>query len=144
MWSHAPNFPSGAGGLCSTLDDFLAFSRMMLAKGVLGSTRVLSRPSIELMTTNHLTLEQRAISGMVPGQFEAHGFGFGVSVTTQRNEIWDNVGTYGWDGGLGTGWRVDPREEMFTILLTQRSWTSPVPPQLFHDFWTSAYQAIDD
>jgi hypothetical protein len=33
---------------------------------------------------------------------------------------------------------------MCGILLTQRAWTSPVPPTVCTDFWTSAYQAIDD
>jgi CubicO group peptidase (beta-lactamase class C family) len=144
QWSHAPKFPSGAGGLCSTVDDYLAFSRMMLAGGALGKTRIVSRASIELMTSDHLTPEQKAVSGLTPDQFANHGWGFGVGVTTRRTEIYENVGTYGWDGGMGTGWRVDPQEEMFTILLTQRNWTSPTPPPLFRDFWTSAYQAIDD
>ncbi len=53
-------------------------------------------------------------------------------------------GSYGWDGGLGTLWRSDPREDMVTILMTQRAWTSPSPPPVCLDFWTSAYQAIDD
>ena len=50
----------------------------------------------------------------------------------------------GWDGGLGTSWRVDPKEQMCGIVMTQRAWTSPVPPNVCADFWTSAYQAIDD
>jgi CubicO group peptidase (beta-lactamase class C family) len=54
------------------------------------------------------------------------------------------IGTYGWDGGLGTSWRVDPREEMVTILMTQKAWTAPRPPDVCLDFSTSAYQAIDD
>jgi CubicO group peptidase (beta-lactamase class C family) len=54
------------------------------------------------------------------------------------------IGRFGWDGGLGTSWYSDPREEMVTILLTQRAWTSPNPSNVFRDFWTSAYQAIDD
>jgi hypothetical protein len=45
---------------------------------------------------------------------------------------------------LGTSWRSDPGEDMVTILLTQASWTSPVPPRVSRDFWTAAYQAIDD
>jgi CubicO group peptidase (beta-lactamase class C family) len=53
-------------------------------------------------------------------------------------------GSFGWDGGLGTSWRSDPSEDMVAILLTQASWTSPVPPRVTRDFWTSAYQAIDD
>jgi len=30
------------------------------------------------------------------------------------------------------------------ILMTQRAWESPTPPPVTVDFWTSAYQAIDD
>lgn len=35
-------------------------------------------------------------------------------------------------------------EELVGILMTQRLMDSPVPTLLFRDFWTSAYQAIDD
>jgi hypothetical protein len=45
---------------------------------------------------------------------------------------------------LGTLWNSDPREEMVTILMTQRAWTSPIPPDVCLDFATLAYQAIDD
>ena len=48
------------------------------------------------------------------------------------------------DGGLGTSWRSDPTEDMVGILMTQRAWTSPNPPDVCLDFWTSVYQAIDD
>jgi CubicO group peptidase (beta-lactamase class C family) len=51
-------------------------------------------------------------------------------------------GRYGWDGGLGTSWYSDPREEMVIILMTQCAWASPSPPNVY--FWTLAYQAIDD
>src|SRR6266853_1885597 len=98
-FARPPVFESGAGGLVSTVDDFLAFGRMMLAKGLHGRERILSRPS---------------------------------------------VGTYGWDGGYGTSWYADPREDMTGILMTQRVWDSPVAPAVNRDFWTTAYQAIDD
>ncbi len=65
-------------------------------------------------------------------------------MTTRRHGIADTPGKYGWDGGLGTSWRVDPEEEMITILMTQRAWLSPEPPPILRDFWTLAYQAIDD
>jgi hypothetical protein len=45
---------------------------------------------------------------------------------------------------MGTIWRSDPAEEMVTILMTQAAWTSPRPPSICLDFWTLAYQAIDD
>ena len=144
QWSRPPAFPSAGGGLVSTIDDYLAFGRMMLNKGRHGRERILSRPSVEAMTTDHLTAAQKAASGLVGGYFDGHGWGFGVSVITRRDDVAGSIGTFGWDGGLGTSWRADPREDMVTILMTQRAWTSPSPPDVCRDFWTSAYQAIDD
>ena len=144
QWSHPPAFPSGAGGLVSTIDDYLAFGQMMLSQGKHESSRILSRLSVELMTTDQLTPEQKAGDGLVPGYFDSHGWGFGVSMVTRRDDVAAVPGRYGWDGGLGTSWYSDPREEMVTILMTQRAWTSPSPPDVCLDFWTSAYQAIDD
>jgi CubicO group peptidase (beta-lactamase class C family) len=144
QWSRPPAFPSGAGGLVSTIDDYLAFGQMMLNQGKQGNERLLSRPSVETMTTDQLTPEQKAASGIVPGYFDSHGWGFGVSMVTRRDDVAAVPGRFGWDGGLGTSWYSDPREDLVTILMTQRAWTSPSPPDVCLDFWTSAYQAIDD
>ncbi len=144
QWSRPPAFPSGAGGLVSTIDDYLAFGQMMLNQGKHESSRILSRLSVETMTTDQLTPEQKAVSGLVPGYFDSHGWGFGVSVVTRRDDIAAVPGRFGWDGGLGTSWYSDKREDMVTILMTQRAWTSPSPPDVCLDFWTSAYQTIDD
>jgi|HubBroStandDraft_4_1064222.scaffolds.fasta_scaffold06652_5 CubicO group peptidase (beta-lactamase class C family) len=144
QWSRPPAFPSGAAGLVSTVDDYHAFARMLLNKGEHGSQRILSRPSVETMTTDQLTPQQKAVSGLTPGYFESHGWGFGVSIVTKRLDLAGPIGKFGWDGGLGTSWYSDPQEDMVTILLTQRSWTSPSPPNVCLDFWTLAYQAIDD
>jgi len=144
QWSRPPAFPSGAGGLVSTIDDYLAFGQMMLNMGKHGGERILSRPAVETMTTDHLTAEQKAVSGLVPGYFDSHGWGFGLSVVNKRNSVGEPFGRFGWDGGLGTSWYSDPREDMVTILMTQSAWTSPVPPNVCLDFWTAASQAIDD
>ncbi len=144
QWSRPPAFPSGAGGLVSTIDDYLAFGQMMLNHGKHGSERILSRLSVETMTTDQLTPEQKAVSGLVSGFFDSHGWGFGMSVVTKRDDVASVPGRYGWDGGMGTSWYSDPREEMVTILMTQQSWTSPSPPNVCRDFWTLAYQAVDD
>jgi CubicO group peptidase (beta-lactamase class C family) len=112
-------------------------------KGRHGSERILSRPAVELMTTDQLTAAQKAVSGLVPGFFESHGWGFGVATVSRRDDVAAGPGSYGWDGGLGTSWRSDPGEDMVTILMTQSAWTSPSPPPVCRDFWTSAYQAID-
>ncbi len=143
-WSRPPAFPSGAGGLVSTVDDYIAFGQMLLNKGKHGKVRILSRPSVEAMTTDQLTPAQKAISGLIPGYFDSHGWGLGVSVVTKRENVAGCVGRFGWDGGLGTSWYVDPHEDLVGILMTQRAWTSPVQPLVCQDFWTSIYQAIDD
>ena len=144
QWSRPPAFPAGASGLVSTADDFLAFSQMMLNKGKLGSVRILSRASVELMTTDQLTPEQKATSGLTEVFFESRGWGFGVSIVTRRTELAASIGMYGWDGGLGTSWRADPTENLTGILLTQCMWPSPSGPDVFLDFWAALYQSIDD
>jgi CubicO group peptidase (beta-lactamase class C family) len=144
QWSRPPAFPDGGAGLVSTIDDYLAFGQMMLNQGKYGSERILSRPSVETMTTDQLTPEQKAVSGLVPGYFDSHGWGFGVSVVTRRDDPGGPVGKFGWDGGLGTSWYSDPAEDLIGILMTQAAWTSPSPPRVCRDFWTLAYQAIDD
>jgi CubicO group peptidase (beta-lactamase class C family) len=144
QWSRPPAFPSGGGGLVSTVDDLLAFARMMLARGASDDgRRLLSRPSVELMTADQLTPEQKAATLWVPGYFDDHGWGFGMGIVTRRHDH-RSVGTFGWDGGLGTSWYCDPSEGLAGILMTQRAWTSPVPPPVTRDFWTLAYQAIDE
>jgi CubicO group peptidase (beta-lactamase class C family) len=147
-FARPPVFESGGGGLVSTVDDFLAFGRMMLDIGKHGGKhgreRILSRPSVELMTTDHITPEQKAASNFFPGFWDNRGWGFGMSVITRRDDVAAVPGRYGWDGGYGTSWYSDPKEDMVAILMTQRVWDSPVAPAVFLDFWTSAYQAIDD
>jgi CubicO group peptidase (beta-lactamase class C family) len=139
QWAVPPAFRSGADGLVSTAGDFLAFARMLLGHGSYEGVRVLSRPSVELMTTDRLA----------PGQAEASGFpdlqgwGFGMSVTLRRDNVWAVPGQYGWAGGLGSGWFNDPAEDMITILLTQRA-VFPLPSLPYQDFFTLAYQAVDD
>jgi len=144
QWSRPPAFPSGGAGLVSTVDDFFAFGRMLLNGGKHGRERILSRLSIKVMTTDQLTPEQKAVSGLGDGFFDSHGWGFGMAVVTRRDGVGTVPGQYGWDGGLGTSWRTDPNEELVGILLTQRAWESPTPPPVTRDFWTGAYQAIDD
>jgi CubicO group peptidase (beta-lactamase class C family) len=145
-FAQPPVFESGAGGLVSTVDDLLAFGEMMLNGGTYGNKRILSRPSIELMTTDQITPEQKAASKseFFPGFWDSHGWGFGMAIDTRRDNLWQTPGRYGWDGGYGTSWYVDPTEELIGILLTQRVWDEFPIPKVYIDFWTAAYAAIDD
>jgi CubicO group peptidase (beta-lactamase class C family) len=72
------------------------------------------------------------------------GWGLGFQVFTRLTTLGSTPGRFGWTGGTGTSVYTDPAEELIGILLTQREMTSPEPPTVFRDFWTCAYQAIDD
>ncbi len=139
-WRSQPPFESGGGGLVSTIDDYFAFSRMLLNKGRHGGEQVLSRAAVELMTSDQLTPEQHAGSEIFFGAYRSWGFGMAVEI--QRNEIFRTPGRFGWDGGLGTSAYTDPVEGMIGILFTQRMLESPEPPKVFTDFWTLAYGAM--
>lgn len=138
QWSSPPPFASGAGGLVSTLDDYMAFGAMMSG----GGGGILSRASVRLMTTDQLTQAQKANSGFAPGYFDALGWGFGLAVVTGRDNLSASPGRFGWNGGLGTTWWTDPREELTGIMLTQVA-QNPDWSALHRDFWTLVYQAVE-
>jgi CubicO group peptidase (beta-lactamase class C family) len=143
-YARPPVFEAGGGGLVSTADDMLAFGRMMLNKGAHGRERILSRATVEVMTMDHLTPEQKARSPFFPGFWEECGWGLGLGVVTTRREIARLPGCFGWDGAFGTSWWVDPREQLVGVFLTQRRPDVLAIPTSILDFWTSAYQLIDE
>ena len=141
QWAQPPAFPGGGDGLVSTVDDFLAFATMLRNGGTYHGRRVLSRPTVEAMTTNQLTADQLAASS--PGEAGELGWGFGVGVQVVRTGPARSVGSYGWDGGLGSSWANDPAEDLIGVILTDQLWSSPSPPPLVQDFWTATYAALD-
>jgi CubicO group peptidase (beta-lactamase class C family) len=143
-YAQDPIFESGAGGLVSTADDLLVFGEMMLNNGVYRDMRILSRPTIELMTMDQLQPSQKNPADFFPGFWEGNGWGLGLAVNTRKINLATSPGRYGWDGGYGTSWYVDPNEEMIGILLTQRVLDGPAVMAVYSDFWTSAYQALED
>ncbi len=116
IWIKPPRFPSGAGGLLSTLDDYLAFARLLLNKGLHRDERLLSEPSVDMMTANHLMSEQIAQGGPL---LSGSGWGFGMAVTIEPDDLSPAPGRYGWAGGYGTVWFNDPHRERIAIALTQ-------------------------
>lgn len=117
-----PVFPSGAGGLCSTLDDYLKFTRLLERGGEHDGKRLLSPDSVRQMTTNQLTPAQIAASASadIPGFFgEGYGWGYGVGVQTGADKDTQTPGSFGWDGGFGSSFFVDPNRRMTAIVMTQ-------------------------
>ncbi len=107
-WRSEPPSQSGGGGLVSTIDDYFAFSRMMLNKGRHGREQILSRATVELMTSDQVTPEQRAGSEIFFGTHSSWGLGMAVDI--RRNEIFHTPGRFGWTGGFGTTAYIDPAE----------------------------------
>ncbi|MEU0502480.1 serine hydrolase domain-containing protein [Nocardia sp. NPDC005998] len=149
-FSEPPVFQHGGGGLVSTADDYHAYFQMLLNHGMHGTERILSRPAVELMTTNRLTPEQNAARNALAknnvhisfGQGQHGGWGFGMAVRTYRGD-YAPIGQFGWDGGTGTSAYADPSNQLTGILLTQVGLSTPDPAWLIHDFWTTVYQALD-
>ncbi|HEY6491934.1 MAG TPA: serine hydrolase domain-containing protein [Trebonia sp.] len=140
-WYAAPPvLPDGAAGLVSTIDDLGAFAAMLAADG----GGLLSEESVALMRRDRTTARDRAEN---PWFFGQHlGWGLMMSVAAagvdQRTAPAGLPRGYGWEGGSGTAWRNDQDTGLTGILLTQRMVTSPEPPEVVRDFWTSAYAAM--
>ena len=113
-WSRPPAFADGSAGLVSTADDLLAFSRLLLG----GGNGIVSADAVRAMTTDQLTPAQRARGGF--GPFDTRSWGYCVSVL--------DSGAFGWDGGLGTSWLVDPALDLTVMVLSQRMFETSEPP----------------
>jgi len=135
QWSSQPVFPSGGGGLVSTVDDWHSFARMLLADGTIDGRRLLSPASVRQMTTDQLTQSQRDASRLF---LEGQGWGFGGSVDVEAIDPWNVPGRYGWVGGTGTAAHITASTGAVTILLSQVAMTGPTPPALMRDFWRYA------
>ena len=118
LWAKPPVFPSGAAGLVSTIDDYLAFARLLLDEGIHDGKRLVSQKAVQLMTTNHLTPEQMASGGPILG---GQGWGLGMAVVTAPDETSSIPGRYGWNGGYGTFWFNDPSRSLIAIAMSQVS-----------------------
>jgi CubicO group peptidase (beta-lactamase class C family) len=129
-WSRPPTFGDAAAGLVSTADDLLAFARMLLR----GGAPVLPADAVRAMTTDQLTPAQKARGGLLPGFFDGRSWGF-------CQAVYDS-GAFGWDGGLGTSWLVDPAKDLTIIVLTQRMFESPDAPKVHRDIQAAAYAAL--
>jgi CubicO group peptidase (beta-lactamase class C family) len=103
---------SGGAGLLSTATDYSRFLQMMLNGGQLDSRRILSRKTVELMTTSHL-----GDVSYNPGQ--GFGLGFYVLENLGARGSPGSVGEFGWGGAYHTTYWVDPREELVVVHMTQ-------------------------
>lgn len=129
-WTRRPAFEDGAAGLVSTVDDLYSFARMLLH----GGHPVLSANSARAMATDQLSQRQKAHGGLGPEFFRHQSWSYCQAVQ-------DN-GAFGWDGGLGSSWLVDPARDVIVIVLTQRMFESPALPAVHRDIQAAAYAAL--
>ena len=124
-----PAYASGGQGLVSTVDDYLAFARMLVGGGQTDRGRLLEQESVRLMTANRLTPAQRQGGFMGMPFFTHHGFGLGVSVVmdAKGHAVMGagEVGAFGWPGAFGGWWQADPARDMVLIWLQD---CLPPPP----------------
>jgi CubicO group peptidase (beta-lactamase class C family) len=129
-WSRPPAFEDGAAGLVSTADDLYAFARMLLT----GGAPVLAPQSVAAMTVDQLTPAQKRHGGLGSGFFDHQSWSYCQAVQ-------DN-GAFGWNGGYGSSWLVDPARDLIVIVLTQRLFESSDLPAAHRDIQAAAYAAL--
>jgi CubicO group peptidase (beta-lactamase class C family) len=113
-----PAMESGGGGLVSTTMDYARFCQMLLNGGALDGIRLISRKTLDLMASDHLPPDCKIQGTLLsPG----HGFGLGFAVRTQAGlaPFPGSVGQFFWSGIAGTFFWIDPKEELFCVLMAQ-------------------------
>ncbi len=134
---------SGGAGLVSTATDYARFAQMLLNKGELEGKQILSRKSVELMTTNSIgnifIFTSFAHNGIMGDKF---GYGFGIRTERGIFDELESLGTFGWDGAFYTRFWVDPKEDLIGIFMSQvdNYWSE----NLIGKFKNLVFQSISD
>ena len=121
-YSKPKRFLSGGGGLVSTASDYMRFAQMLLNGGEMNCVRLLSRETVKLMTTNHLSDELIPIQlDPLTSYLKGHGFGLGFAVITNvaQSGMYGSEGSYWWGGAANTFFWVDPREKLIGLIMPQ-------------------------
>ena len=112
---------SGGAGLSSTTKDYAIFLQMLLNNGVYNGKRILSRRTVELITSNQ-------IGDLDLGR---NKFGLGFEITTKEGQavLGISEGSFAWGGYFGTTYWADPKERLVCLLFMQqiasKSWRDP-------------------
>jgi len=133
-------FPSGGGGMFSTIGDYARFGQMLLNGGQLDGVRILGRKTVELMEANHLSgLSRETVDS---NDYDGFGIGGSVRVSLARGSRLGSVGQYGWSGAATTDFKIDPKEHLMTLVFAQHF------PFNEHDLFSTAstltYAALVD
>ncbi len=132
-------FFSGGAGVISTAADYARFAQMILNGGQLDGVRILSRKTVELMTSNSL--------GELYAPFRYNtgdkmGYGFGIRTERGQFDELESLGIVGWDGAFFTRFWIDPKEQLVGVFLCQMNnyWSTDLATK----YRVLVYQAIAD
>jgi len=106
----------GGAATVTTAEDYFRFAQMMLNRGELDGVRILSRETVEYMTSNHIVgLQGTPAPTTGPG----YGFGLGFGVRLQEGVSWvpGSTGDYMWAGAGGTSFTIDPKERIIGVFM---------------------------
>ena len=126
---------SGGGGLVSTAYDYLHFCQFLLNQGQYEGKRLLSRKTVQLMSSDNL--------GAIPGMSPGLGFGLGFAVSKAPGEagMLGTPGEYNWGGAAGTKFWIDPQEDLIGIFMIQ---ILPNTVDYGAEFRVLTYQSVAD
>ena len=114
-------FDCGGGCASGTAMDYTRFALMLLGRGTLGGTRILSRKTVEYMTADQLGPEVNVerLNNFAVEHIAGYGFGLGVAVRRHAGMagVPGTPGEFLWSGAQGTMFWVDPKEEMTVVFL---------------------------
>jgi CubicO group peptidase (beta-lactamase class C family) len=114
-------YDCGGGCASGTAADYVRFAQMLLNRGTLDGNRLLSRKTVEYMTSDQLS-DRVDVSRLHDFAVEhIDGFGFGLGVAVRRHTgiagVPGTPGEFLWSGAQGTMFWVDPKEEMVVVFL---------------------------
>jgi CubicO group peptidase (beta-lactamase class C family) len=134
---------AGGAGSVGTALDYARFLQMMINGGQLGGVRLLSPTTVKYMTADHLAADFKASGVTTLPAGTGFGLGFAVRRETGRFEVTGNAGEYYWAGAAGTGFYVDPKEDLICVWMTQGQ---PAMARRYdrYLFKQMVYQAISD
>ncbi|HEU4385643.1 MAG TPA: serine hydrolase domain-containing protein [Anaeromyxobacteraceae bacterium] len=137
-----PKLLSGGSGMVSTAGDYLRFAQMLLNGGELDGARILSRKTVELMTSDHLGPGTARTALYFPGPGYGFGLGFAVRTAAGESPSPGSIGDYFWVGYYGTLFFVDPKEKLIGIWMMQRV-NLPANQVIWRRYKSQVYAAIE-
>ena len=144
--SRPPGNDSGGAGAVGTAIDYLRFAQAILNGGRLDGQRIVSRPTTELMMSDH-TGDRPSVPAL-PSELllgtQGYGFGLGFLVRSGAGmaAVPGNAGEVMWAGYGGTYFWIDPKEQLVAVLMSQ----GPAATRVYYRkmMKTLVYQAITD